>query len=585
MKPKMKLWSGVALIVVGVGAALTAGWLGSRRQAEVDAAALAAATAAHQAEQRLGAERSLIESEVVRAAAIEPLVAAVSNGVNGATLIDLFDDEDWWQPYRNDLLGARLVVGDEALAVWRQAALATEDAEVVRLARKQRFASALVTVHGQPTLLGAARLRGAASHGEPVLVLVRRYEAPLAPAVAPVAAASWLLEPPVPWVAGGALAVLGVLLVLASRARRKPQHFRTLASAHVPWAPMPGEVDPGPTPPPRPVPPPTTDRTTDPDVGRTTDPGLPPSTPRTFGRYRVLDLLGEGGMSEVYTAESSGVEGFTRTFVLKRLRPELSRDKEAVAQFIDEARTQASLVHSNIVPVFDFGMVEGEYFMTEEYIVGRDLTRLLARHQELAGRPLDPSIAFYVAHETLQALAYAHRKRDRGGAPLNIVHRDVSPGNIMVSLAGEVKLSDFGIAKATSRVNRTQMGLVKGNANFMSPEQARGQAVDARSDLFALGEVLYYCLTGELFYGGDNDLDVLFKAATGPTDDQMARIRALPEPAAEVVERALAFEPHVRFQSAAEFAEAIAAYTRDGKAQLVKLMPILFGDELRYEAA
>jgi len=155
----------------------------------------------------------------------------------------------------------------------------------------------------------------------------------------------------------------------------------------------------------------------------------------------------------------------------------------------------------------------------------------------------------------------------------------------MVSLAGEVKLSDFGIAKATSRVNRTQMGLVKGNANFMSPEQARGQAVDARSDLFALGEVLYYCLTGELFYGGDNDLDVLFKAATGPTEEQMARIRALPEPAAEVVERALAFEPHVRFQSAAEFAEAIAAYTRDGKAQLVKLMPILFGDELRYEAA
>jgi eukaryotic-like serine/threonine-protein kinase len=155
-------------------------------------------------------------------------------------------------------------------------------------------------------------------------------------------------------------------------------------------------------------------------------------------------------------------------------------------------------------------------------------------------------------------------------------------------MSGEVKLSDFGIAKATtSRITSTQVGMVKGNANFMSPEQARGQPVDARSDLFSLGEVLYYCLTGELFYGGENDLDVLFKAATGPTEEHLARISMLPEPAPEVLERALAFDPRFRFQTAAEFAEAIAvpALTGDGKAQLMRLMPLLFGDELRHEAA
>src|SRR4029077_19834709 len=157
---------------------------------------------------------------------------------------------------------------------------------------------------------------------------------------------------------------------------------------------------------------------------------------------------------ELFIAEAAGVEGFTRTFVLKRLRPELARDKEAVAQFIDEARMQASLVHSNIVPVFDFGVVGGEYFMTQEYIVGRDLSRLMARYYESTGAGLPSSIAYYIAHETLQALAYAHDKQDRAGSPMGIVHRDISASNVMVSMLGEVKLSDFGIVKSNRRVSR-----------------------------------------------------------------------------------------------------------------------------------
>jgi serine/threonine protein kinase len=307
---------------------------------------------------------------------------------------------------------------------------------------------------------------------------------------------------------------------------------------------------------------------------------------RTFGRYRLLERLGEGGMSEVYTAVANGAEGFSRTFVLKRLRPELAREREAIAQFIDEARLQATLVHSNIVPVFDFGMIgNGEYFMTQEYIVGRDLLRLMMRHQEHSVGGLEPRLCYFLAYETLQALAFAHEHCDKDGQPMGLVHRDVSPGNIMVSLRGEVKLADFGIVKASRRVSRTQVGMVKGNANFMSPEQARGQPVDARSDLFSLAAVMFYSLTGELLYGGENDLDVLYKAARGPTEEDLLRIAALPEPAASILAKALSLEANERFQSASEFADQLAAFIGGGKTQAANLVQLLFGEELRKQAA
>ena len=211
-----------------------------------------------------------------------------------------------------------------------------------------------------------------------------------------------------------------------------------------------------------------------------------------FGRYTLLDRLGEGGMAEVYTAATFGAEGFRRTFVVKRLRAELAREPAVVAQFIDEANLASSLVHSNIIPVFDFGKVGDEYFMAQEYILGRDLGRLTARVIERDGRALAPLVVFYAAAETLKALEYAHTKLGDNGRPLGIVHRDVSPSNILLSARGEVKLFDFGIVKAEGRVTKTQHGVVKGNVSFMSPEQARGVDVDARADLFSLGLVMYY---------------------------------------------------------------------------------------------
>jgi serine/threonine protein kinase len=219
--------------------------------------------------------------------------------------------------------------------------------------------------------------------------------------------------------------------------------------------------------------------------------------------------------------------------------------------------------------------------MTQEYIVGRDLARLMERHQQRGGRGLPPDVAYFMAHEVLQALAYAHDTRDNTGAPMGIVHRDVSASNVMISFQGEVKLSDFGIVKSNRRVSRTQVGMVKGNANFMSPEQARGHEVDGRSDLFSLGLLLHYCLTGELLYWGENDLEVLHRAATGPTANDFAAIMGVAEPAASILVRALALQPDDRFQTAAEFAEALAPHVGAGQYATGRLMQTLFAAEIQ----
>jgi tRNA A-37 threonylcarbamoyl transferase component Bud32 len=307
----------------------------------------------------------------------------------------------------------------------------------------------------------------------------------------------------------------------------------------------------------------------------------PSSPPKTFGRYKLLRPLGEGGMSEVYTAASEGAEGFTRTFVLKRLRPELAREKEAVSQFIDEARLQAGLVHTNIVPVFDFGKIGSEYFLTMEYIIGKNLYEVAVACAEKTGHCLDPRFVCYFIHEMLQALYYAHNKKDAKGRPLGIVHRDVSATNVMVTASGEVKLFDFGIAKADKRQTKTQAGTVKGNASFMSPEQARGQAVDGRADIFAAGLVMYFCLTNRLLYDGQNELDILYKAACGPQEADFEALRRLPEPAASIVKKALQPLPENRYQSATEFAAALAPHITGMKPAAAVLMEKLFGDELR----
>jgi hypothetical protein len=311
-----------------------------------------------------------------------------------------------------------------------------------------------------------------------------------------------------------------------------------------------------------------------------TDPAL--AAPITMGRYRLLERIGEGGMAEIFIAATHGVEGFVRHFVVKRMHPHLARNRDAVNQFIDEARLQSALVHSNIVPVFDFGMAGDEYFMALEYINGRDLDVLVRRHMEVFKRPLSAPVAFYIMHDVLEALAYAHAVAGEDGNSLQIVHRDVTPGNILVSFRGEVKLSDFGIAKAQSRVSQTELGMVKGNASFMSPEQARGEAVDARSDLFSAGLVLYYCLTGQLMYGeGDAVVKKLMRAAAGLAQPELLQLDKVPVAAANVLRRALALDPSQRYQEAREFAADLVGYFTSGRGELSALMTQLFPEKRR----
>jgi hypothetical protein len=304
----------------------------------------------------------------------------------------------------------------------------------------------------------------------------------------------------------------------------------------------------------------------------------------TFGRYLLLDLLGEGGMAQVFTAVTFGAEGFRRTFVVKRLRAELSRDPAVVAQFIDEAKLGSTLVHSNVIPVFDFGKVGDEYYLAQEYILGRDMGRVTARAIERQ-RPASVATILYMTAQTLLALEYAHSKLGDGGRPMGIVHRDVSPSNVLLSARGEVKLFDFGIVKAEGRVTKTQHGVVKGNVSFMSPEQARGTNVDGRADLFSLGLVIFYCLTGEVLYRGETTYELLVKAATGPGPEELARIAALPASSAAIVGKALEVDPAKRYQTAAEFAAAVLPHTAGGAAAAAAMMAALFSDDFRAEEA
>ncbi|HEX3902139.1 MAG TPA: serine/threonine-protein kinase [Polyangia bacterium] len=588
---RTRLLLGIALIVAGtaMGVLGVRSVLGDRAHAQ----AMLLQSVAGEADARGAREKKAAEKEVWDAARLEPLEAALRAHVDGPTLVDLFENEDWWRPYRGEFPVVRVRVGDKT-TVSRGPEVGRGDEEVVAEARKRQIASTVVEVGAQSYVMAAAHLPG--PDVDAVLLLGRPVA--LAPGTsAPEAAAGGQLsEHNGLWLLALGIGLGGAALVISGR---RSVVVGAVVQGEIPHEPTskfgtPARPRAGPA---------RSESVTAPELrpGRITDGKAvsirspqgaaanlavarqtgPVGVGAIFGRYKLVDRLGEGGMSELFVAEVAGVEGFTRNFVLKRLRPELAREKEAVSQFIDEARMQAGLVHSNIVPVFDFGVVAGEYFMTQEYIVGRDLARFVGRHIERHDAGLPEAMAYYIAHETLQALAYAHDQQDKVGSPMGIVHRDVSAGNVMVSLLGEVKLSDFGIVKSNRRVSKTQVGMVKGNANFMSPEQARGQPVDRRSDLFSMAHVLYYCLSGDLLYTGENDLDVLYRAANGVTPEDLARIRKLPDPAASVLEKALAFDPAERFQSAAEFADALAAHASGGKGATARMMQHLFGDELR----
>ena len=299
----------------------------------------------------------------------------------------------------------------------------------------------------------------------------------------------------------------------------------------------------------------------------------------TFGRYRLLERLGQGGMAEVWKAKSYGVEGFEKVIVIKRILPDLAESKPFVDLFIHEAKLAVRLSHANIVQVFDLGVTKVEstdghpspdvYFMAMEYVHGFDLATLLQkarRRQELM--PLEMCV--YIASEVAKGLDHAHRRRDEQMQPLGIVHRDVSPQNVLLSFEGEVKVTDFGIAKAKgvlapTSVEDTQSRKLQGKFGYMSPEQARGEDTDARSDLFSLGTVLYECLTGVNPFSGPTTFETLRRVVACEYPPALLLRPDIPEALITILETSMAKEPAHRFPDAARMYEALVAflYTRD----------------------
>ncbi len=278
-----------------------------------------------------------------------------------------------------------------------------------------------------------------------------------------------------------------------------------------------------------------------------------------FGKYQLLRRLAFGGMAEIFLAAYRGAEGFEKRLVLKRILPQFGGDPAFVQMFIDEAVLAARLTHTNIVHIYDFGSVEGVYFIAMEWVDGVDL-RCLVRASVERRRALRPEEVAAIGEGVARGLAYAHAVTGEGGVPLGIVHRDISPHNIMVSRTGEAKIMDFGIAKAAARVSHTATGAIKGKVAYMAPEQAAGRAVDARADQFALGLVLWECLTGERLYHGDSDLEVLrhvVACETRPVRD----LRGDVPPALEsIVMRTLSASPDARYEDLEAVADALATF-------------------------
>ncbi len=281
-----------------------------------------------------------------------------------------------------------------------------------------------------------------------------------------------------------------------------------------------------------------------------------PPLPAAFGRYVLRERIAAGGMAEVFRAGQPGFGGFERSVAIKRMFRHLAEDQDFVTMLADEARIASQLSHPNIASILDFGREGEDWFLAYELVDGVDLFRLLQRQFEM-GRDLPVPLVIHIIAELASALDFAHARHDADGSPMHIVHRDVSPQNVLIGFQGEVKLTDFGIAKAAARGTQTAVGQLKGKIYYMSPEAARGEPVDHRSDLFAAGILLYELLCTKPMYEEPDArrlLEAVSRAEVRWPPEKMGRI---PNALWAVAERALARHPDARYQSGREFREAL----------------------------
>jgi serine/threonine protein kinase len=268
-----------------------------------------------------------------------------------------------------------------------------------------------------------------------------------------------------------------------------------------------------------------------------------------YGNYFLLEKIAVGGMAELFKAQQRGVQGFQKIVAIKRILPHYSDNEDFVTMFIDEAKLAAQLTHPNIVQIFDLGKAGSSYYIAMEYVNGHDLRTLLKKVREY-GQPLPEQVAAFVAMKVAAALDYAHRKRGFDDRELKLVHRDISPQNVILSTEGAVKLVDFGIAKAASKASHTVAGALKGKLLYMSPEQATGQPLDNRSDLYSLGLVLFELLTGERCFQADSELGVLEKVRLGRVSNLTTLNPEVSRDMAGIVNRALQKGVDQRYPSA-----------------------------------
>ena len=269
-------------------------------------------------------------------------------------------------------------------------------------------------------------------------------------------------------------------------------------------------------------------------------------------RYKVIERIASGGMAEVFRAESAGLEGFKKTVAIKRVLPHLAEKKQFIGMFLDEARLSAYLSHSNCVQVFDIGVGDNTYFIVMEYVDGSDLKGVIEYRKRL-GQPFPVEEACLVCVRICEGLAYAHEVTDARGQCMNIVHRDMSPPNVLITRYGEVKIVDFGLAKANSQLERSEPGIIKGKFSYLSPEAAQGLPVDAKTDIFAVGIILWELLAGRRLFLGESDLETVRMV-------QQARVPSVkrfnPRVSVEleaVLNKALALDPRQRYPTARDF--------------------------------
>jgi len=279
--------------------------------------------------------------------------------------------------------------------------------------------------------------------------------------------------------------------------------------------------------------------------------------PTIFGDYTLIKKIGKGGMAEIFLATPIRSPQFL--VVIKKINPELVEDKHYITMFLDEARLMSCLMHPNIIQILDVGEVEGEYYICMEYVHGKDLLTII-EHCAGAGIRIPEDIALHIMLELLEGLDYIHNVKGPDNQELKVIHRDLSPSNIMISLDGEVKIGDFGIAKAALQKNVTRAGYIKGKVGYMSPEQVEGKRLDHRTDVFVAGLVLYEIFTQKMYYNIDNEFEALKAMREAKLKSREELLQYMSPGLIDILYKALKKNPDERFQSAVEFASALMQY-------------------------